>query len=133
MCFPQLERFGFACGVCHVMGTALTHGNKVLQVMPMHNDDVLPMPKFEELLLGRHVKAIHQCCKKGHYLMAFEYTQGFGVSCIHCKEYSLMFAFNGRAYEIRVTRELERNDPHVHSLRGPVPELPAVKTGEIIH
>lgn len=115
--FPPLDQFGFACAMCHSLGTSITHGEKVLQVMDAVESRVRKIGlQKDDLLFGVDVRAVHQKCPKGHNLMAFEFTQGFGVGCIHCKIYSLTFGDKGRTYEIRVTRELDPMDPKVKLL-----------------
>jgi len=125
MYFPQLERYGFGCGVCHIFGTAITHARLVLQIDDVRALHVHTREMREEIMLGMGTKAIHQCCPKGHFLMAYEFTDGFGFGCIHCKVYSITFGDKDKTLDIRVTRELEQNDPGVKPLQGPIKDHPA--------
>jgi hypothetical protein len=113
--FPQLDCFGFACAMCHVLGTSITHGERVLEVLDVTAKASTGFTKAD-LLLGMGTRVVHQQCTKHHNLMAFEFTEGFGVGCIHCKLYSLTFGDKGRTFEIRVTRKLDPKDPKVKAL-----------------
>jgi hypothetical protein len=126
MFLPQVDRFGFGCGMCHKFGSTITHGPRVLEVQEVTSSKGPTKDFREDLMLGMETKAVHQCCPKGHYVMAFEFTQGFGFGCIHCKIYTLAFMHNERLYEIRVVRELDNNDPKVKALpRRAVVEHPS--------
>lgn len=125
MYLPQLERFGFGCGMCHSFGTSLTHGNKVLEIHEVNSPKGFVRDVRADLMLGMETKAVHQCCPKGHYVMAFEMTHGFGFGCIHCKLYSLSFNWKDKVLEVRVVRELEQHDPNARHLeRRPIMEHP---------
>lgn len=126
MFLPQLNRFGFGCGMCHKFGSTLTHGPRVLEVQAVTAPKGPTADVKAEMMLGMETKAVHQCCPKGHYVMAYEFTQGFGFGCLHCKSYSLEFAHNETVYEIRVVRELDNHDPKVkHLPRRAVVEHPS--------
>lgn len=124
--FPQVNMFGFACAMCHRFGTVINHGTKVLEIAEVDSPRREWGKDIDELLMGLELKAIHQQDLKGHNLMCFEFTKGFGIGCIHCKVYSLTFTFQERVYGIRVLRELAPSDPKVNMLeRKPVLEDPS--------
>lgn len=115
--FPALNRHGFACGLCHILGTTITHGTRLLEVAPARSlAEYVPDAKAD-LMVGMESKAIHTTCSKGHFVMVVEFPmlKEFGFSCIHCKHYSLNVTDRGKDLEIKMVRDLrpEAMAPHI--------------------
>jgi hypothetical protein len=103
--FPVLNRYGFACGLCHELGTAVTKGNDVLVMRDA--EDSYGDSKKDDLLLYMETKAVHLCCPKSHPLMIFQLrAKGYALGCIHCKCYSKEIEDKGKILSVFVLRTL---------------------------
>lgn len=111
--FPALKQYGFACGLCHTLGTTVTKGNQILAMRAAH--DVISSLK-EDLLLYTETKCVHLACgPKFHPLMVFQLRagEGYAFGCIHCKRYSREVEDKGKIISVVVLRELEKSAPSV--------------------
>jgi hypothetical protein len=111
--FSAINRHGFACGICHTLGTTLTHGSKLLEIAGVNDSPDWTPDKRADLLLGMEVKALHTTCSKKHFIMGVEFSElgQYGFGCIHCKSYSLTVQDRGADLEIRVVREVRKDAP----------------------
>lgn len=91
--FPPLDLYGFGCGFCHTLGTAVLDQGKLLEIVPVHQEHSAPEQRAQ-LLMGMHVDAAHVRCQKNHNLMLIGFPQlgQYGFGCLHCKAYALEFA-----------------------------------------
>lgn len=115
---PALSDYGFACGLCHEIGTTVTKGTQVLAIgsiaeIARHHWQGI---KKEDLLLYSETKAAHLSCgPKQHPLMVFQLREGEGYAfgCLHCKRYSQEIEDKGTVLSVFVLRELAKPEPKI--------------------